>query len=117
MTPTGKTLGEIIRAARSGERPDYDDLRLALCAMDHLMTFDRIALERLHVAEKEGQKPFLTRSAVYQCEERHGRVSRALEKTPLSFLGENNNPDNPEVQAERRQALALVARFMEGVKP
>lgn len=115
--PNPKTLGEIISAARAGERPGYDDLRLALCAMDHLMTFDRTALERLAVAEKEGMRPFLTRSAVYQCEEHHGRVSRALEKTPLAFLGENNNPDNPGVQAERRQALALVARFLEGAKP
>lgn len=115
--PAPVTLGEIIRAVRAGERPGYDDLRLALCAMDHLMTFDRTALERLAVAEKEGQKPFLTRSAVYQFEERHGRVSRALEKTPLAFLGENNNPDNPQVQAQRRRALALVARFMKEVKP
>ncbi|WP_267904086.1 hypothetical protein [Pseudomonas monteilii] len=33
-----RTLGEIIEAARSGERPDYDELRLAVCAMDMLMT-------------------------------------------------------------------------------
>lgn len=26
------TLGEIIEAARSGGRPDYDDLRLAVCS-------------------------------------------------------------------------------------
>lgn len=75
MSTLNKTLGEIIRAARSGERPDYDDLRLALCAMDHLMALDRIALERLHMAEKEGMTPFLARSAVYQCEEHYGRVA------------------------------------------
>lgn len=37
-----RTLGEIIEAAKSGERPDYDELRLAVCAMDALMTFDRV---------------------------------------------------------------------------
>lgn len=73
--PTPKTLGEIIRAAHSGERPGYDDLRLALCALDHLMTFDRMAMER----------PLL---------------AQALKKTPMEFLGDNN-PDNPEVQANR----------------
>ncbi|WP_409317611.1 hypothetical protein [Pseudomonas sp. KCJK9016] len=39
-----RTLGEIIEAAKSGERPDYDDLRLAVCAMDGLTTFDRQAI-------------------------------------------------------------------------
>lgn len=74
MSALNKTLGEIIRASRSGERPDYDDLRLALCALDHLMTFDRMAMERPHLAQ-------------------------ALKKTPMEFLGDNN-PDNPEVQAK-----------------
>ena len=47
-----RTLGEIIEAARSGERPDYDDLRLAVCAMDMLMTFDRQAIWKLAEGEE-----------------------------------------------------------------
>lgn len=39
-----KTLGEIMEAAKSGECPYYDELRLTICAMDILMTFDRRAL-------------------------------------------------------------------------
>ncbi|MGL4349507.1 MAG: hypothetical protein ACRCT2_02810 [Plesiomonas shigelloides] len=107
-----KTLGEIIEAARSGERPDYDDLRYAICAMDHLMVFDRMALDRMAEAEREGKKPFMTRSAVWQQKERFGRVARALDKTPLEFLGDSWNPDNPEVQEQRKMTLRLVDKIM-----
>ncbi|MDH0348116.1 hypothetical protein [Aeromonas dhakensis] len=113
--PEPNNLGEIIEAARNGERPEYDDLRLAVCALSHLMTFDRMALSRLAEAETKGQTPRLTRSANWQLGENHGRVARALSKTPLEFLGDNYNPDNPEVQADRRKALALAERFMKGV--
>lgn len=113
---SGKTLGEIIEAARSGERPDYDDLRLALCALDILGVFDRQALMALAEAENQGHKPFLSRSAVWQNEERFGRMKRALRKTPREFLGENYNPDSPEVQARRRQSMVLVERFMARTK-
>ncbi|EIM1710225.1 hypothetical protein JFQ88_004122 [Aeromonas dhakensis] len=107
-----KTLGEIIEAARSGERPDYDDLRYAICAMDHLMVFDRVALDRMAEAEREGKKPFMTRSAVWQQKERFERVARALDKTPLEFLGDNWNPDNPEVQEQRQRTIKLVGKIM-----
>lgn len=107
-----KTLGEIIEEARSGGRPDYDDLRLAVCALDILAVFDRQALMTLAEAESKGQKPFLTRSAVWQSDERFGRMKRALHKTPRAFLGESYDPDSPEVQARRRQSIALVERLM-----
>lgn len=52
------TLGEIIEAAKSGERPEYDELRLAVCAMDGLMTFDRQAIWKL----AEGRRKARSRS-------------------------------------------------------
>lgn len=112
----GLTLAEIIEAARSGERPGYDDLRYAVCAMDLLMTFDRLALDRLAEAEREGKKAFLTRSAVWQQAERHGRIGRALDKAPLDFLGDNWNPDNPQVRADRKRAAALIERLVENAR-
>lgn len=112
----GLTLAEIIEAARSGERPGYDDLRYAVCALDHLMTFDRLALERLAEAEREGKKAFLTRSAVWQQTERHGRIGRALDKAPLDFLGDSWNPDNPQVKADRKRASALIEKLMENAR-
>lgn len=112
MSALSKKLGEIIEAARSGERPDYDDLRLAVCALDCLMTFDMMALSRLAEAETKGQKPMLTRSASWQFDERCRRMSQAMEKAPREFLGENYDPDNPEVQDARRRAAALVEGLM-----
>lgn len=109
-----KTIGEIIEAARAGERPDYDDLRLAVCAMDALMTFDRLAIWKLAEAEQKGKKPILVWSALYQRDENFGRIKRAMAVTPLQYLGPNYNPDDPEVQARRKQSVRLYESFMPG---
>lgn len=109
-----RTLGEIIEVAKSGERPDYDELRLAVCAIDALMTFDRMAIWKLAEAESEAKKPFLVYSAVWQRDENFGRVKRALEKSPKDFLGPNYDPDSPDVQARRRMSAALVENILAG---
>jgi hypothetical protein len=105
-----KTLGEIIEAARSGERPDYDELRMAVCAMDLLMTFDRQAIWKLAEAEIEKKKPFLVNSAIWQRDENFGRVKRAMGKPPSEYLGASYNPDSPEVQERRRMSISLMDR-------
>ncbi|MFM5094984.1 hypothetical protein ACEUCJ_14950 [Aeromonas rivipollensis] len=99
-----RTLGQIIEACRNGERPDVDELRLAVCAMDALMTFDRRAIWTLAEAEEKrgGRAPLLNRSAVFQRDENFNRVRRALDKSPREYLGPNNNPDDPVVRAERQ---------------
>ncbi|MBD8601477.1 hypothetical protein IFT80_02350 [Pseudomonas sp. CFBP 8771] len=107
-----KTLGEIIEAARSGERPDYDGLRLAVCAMDMLMTFDRQAIWKLAEAESEGKKPFMVWSGLWQRDENFNRVKRAMAKDPRSYLGLSYDPDSPEVQDRRRKSIALMDRAL-----
>jgi len=111
---TAKTLGEIIDAVRDGERPDYEDLRYAVCAMDALMTFDRMALSSLHQAEAEGQRRILTRSAIWQSEENYNRVKRALEKPPKEYVGWSNDPDNPEFLERRRKSIRAMKSLLEG---
>lgn len=106
-----RTLGEIIEAARSGERPDYDDLRLAVCAMDMLMTFDRQAIWKLAEGEQQGKKPILVWSSLWQRDENFTRVKGAMAKDPKSYLGPNYDPDSPAVQERRRMSIAI----MEGV--
>jgi hypothetical protein len=107
-----KTLGEIIDAARSGGRPDYDDLRLAVCAMDMLMTFDRQAIWKLAEAEAEKKKPFLVNSAIWQRDENFGRVKRAMGRAPADYLGASYNPDSPEVQERRRKSIGLMDKMI-----
>lgn len=107
-----KTIGEIIESAKNGERPEYDDLRLAVCALDYLMTFDRNAIWKLAEAEAEGKKPFLVSSALWQRDENFSRIKRAMGKTPKEYLGTTYNPDDPEVQTRRKAAIALWDRAL-----
>ncbi len=104
-----RNLGDIIELVRSGGRPDYDELRYAVCAMEGLATFDRTALMRLAEAEKSGAKLFLTTSPSYQFEESFGRAKRAMAKSPKEWLGWNNDPDNPEFLARREQSIRLFS--------
>lgn len=110
-------LGDIIEAVRNGQRPGYEDLRYAICAMDALMTFDRMALTKLTAAELAaidagGKKPFMVNSAQWQLGERQGRVSRAMQKPPKEYVGWNNDPDNPEFLKRRQQSIKLVERIV-----
>lgn len=107
-----RTLGEIINAARNGERPEYDELRYAVCALDGLSTFDRVAFGRLAEAEQENKRPMLTNSAVWQNEENFRRWKNALGMSPREYLGPRYDPDNPESVKRRKAAIAFTERFM-----
>jgi hypothetical protein len=106
-----KSLNEIINAVRDGERPDYDDLRYAICAMEALTTFDRMAFGKLADAERAGKKPFMNTSAQWQYEEHFGRHKRAGGKPPKEYVGWNNDPDNPEFLARRGFAKKVMAKI------
>ena len=112
-----RTLGEIIEACRNGEKPNVDELRYAVCAMDALMTFDRMAMWKLVDVEKDGKKPVLVYSAVWQRDENFDRVKRALAKDPKSYVGWNNDPDNPEFLARRGKSVKLVESLMKDRQP
>lgn len=107
-----RTLDEIVSAARAGEKPSVDELRYAVCAMDHLLTFDRSAFMRLAQAEREGKKPFLTTSAVWQWEECFRRQKAALAKSPKDWLGPDHDPDSAEVQKRRVIANKIMDKVM-----
>lgn len=111
-----KTLNEIVNAVRDGERPDYEDLRYAICAMEALSTFDRMAFMKLADAEKSGKKPFMTSSAQWQFEESFSRHKRAGEKPPKEWVGWNNDPDNPEFLKRRAMASKIMNTVMEPPK-
>ena len=109
-----RTLGEITEAAKSGERPEYDELRYAVCAMDALMVFDRNAIWKLAEAEKDGKKPMLVWSALWQRDENFGRVKRALAKPPKEYLGDSFDPDKLENQERRKASIALMDKIISG---
>ena len=105
------SLGNIIDKARDGGKPDYDDLRYAVCALDSLMTFDRMALLNLVEAERKNKKKILSYSAEFQWTERFNRLKNAYEKPPKEWLGKNNDPDSPKVQERRRKSIELVNKI------
>jgi len=105
------TLGEIIELTRDGGKPDYDDLKYAVCAMDALMAFDSIALTRLAEAEQNNKKRILTCSAVWQHAEQFRRMKNALSKNPKEYIGWNNDPENPEFLKRRESAKKVFSKL------
>lgn len=106
-----KTLAEIIDAVRDGQRPDYEDLRYAICAMEALATFDSQSLLRLAAGEMDGKKPFLVTSPKWQFQESMDRRRRALMKPPKEWVGWSNDPDNPEFLARRKASQAMFKKL------
>jgi len=102
------TLFQIIDAVKSGGRPEYDDLRYAVCALEGLSTFDHQALMALSEAETENKPRILSRSAAWQWEECFNRSKRAMAVPPKVWLGEDFDPDSPAYQQRRRIALKLL---------
>jgi hypothetical protein len=96
-----RTLGEIIELTRNGERPDYDELRYAICALDALSTFDSHGLQR---------------ASNIEWGESFNRWKQALGKSPKDWIGWNNDPENPEFLARRRLVIKFTKKVMKDMK-
>lgn len=96
-----RTLGEILEAAKSGQRPSPDECYWSLLALEALATFDSAAWVRL--VEGHG-------SAMTAYEEQFALWKRALAADPQVWVGPNNDPANPAVQRRRKMALGLFAK-------
>jgi hypothetical protein len=97
-----KTLFEIINEVKDGGRPEYEDLRYALIALDALAYFDKRALMGI-----QGKGNY----TVDYVAESFARWKVAFDKPPKEYVGKNNDPDNPAVQRRRRVALKLLDKF------
>lgn len=109
---TKLTLSEIIDSIRDGKRPDYEDLRYAICAMDALLTFADMSLKTLwdvELGNKNGR--FFTAEKEY--ENQFYRLKRALAKPPKEYVGWNNDPDNPEFLKRRNISKQIFNRIMD----
>lgn len=108
-----KTLEQIVSEVRDGGRPEYEELRYAICAMEALLTFNRLAFSKLARAEQEGKKPFLTSSAVWQRDENFNRNNRAYSKPPKEYVGWGNDPDNPEFLKRRKTSIKIMDKMID----
>ena len=98
-----KTLSEIIHECKDGKKPDVDDARLAICALDALSTFDGMSIMRMSDGAPRG---------IVEYDEHFRRWKEALAKSPNDWLGPNNNPDNPECQRRRRVSFKLFNKVL-----
>jgi len=90
-----KDLGDIIDACQTDEEVTEEELRYAVCAMNSIITLNKGSLDNLVKGEKEGRKGFIY-SAMFQYEERHKMMHRALNKDPKEWLGWNYDFKNIE---------------------
>lgn len=104
-----RTLEEIVDLARSGDKPEYDELRYAVCAMQSLLIFDSRSLMRL--AERADEGKSIATLAKVEFEEWFRRMKGANTKSPKDWLGPNNDPDNPAFQERRKQSTAIYEAF------
>jgi hypothetical protein len=107
-----RKIFEIIKDCKDGKKPTVDEMRLAICALDALMFFDSKALQSLYKSEVENKRQILIYSGKWQYEEHHQRISKAMQKTPLEFLGEDDNPDRLEVQERRKVSQKIYNNFL-----
>lgn len=105
-----KNLSEIINTCKDGNKPNMDDARFAICALDSLLTFESTHLMRMAQRETDGKKPGLF-TAERNYSEHFNRVKNAMAKPPLEWLGPNNNPDDPAVQQRRKISQRLWDQF------
>jgi len=103
-----KTTGQIIEEVMDGLRPDYDDLRYALIAVNSLRSFDSRAILKLWNREREGKyKPKLF-GLEWEASESHNRAARALNIPPKEWVGAAHDPDTGECQRFRKLAKGLL---------
>lgn len=103
-----RTLLEIITAVRNGEKPDQDELRLALLAMDHAL--DATLGLLLDNAEQEVRGIKQPGPHYRALQEFLRRTTQITSVAPDAWLGWDNHPDNPDFQERRQHALAVAKK-------
>lgn len=107
-----KTLAEVIEAVKANDHVTDDELRMALLCLDSLMILDGQAFMNLYKSEKENKNKNLVYSATWQMNNRFERIKRAMQQIPKTYVGEANQPSNPEYQKRRAFAKKLVDQIL-----
>jgi len=103
----GRSLGDIIEECQSGGRPDYDDMRYAICALQSLATMDFSDQRRI----LEAKRPEI---AALRSEECFQRRKRAYAAPPKKWLGPEYDPDSAEVQRRREISQKVFEKVVDG---
>lgn len=106
-----KTLSEIIEAVKANERPDYEELRYALLAVSFLHFMDHTEVR------KRAARADATTFDKLNFSESFNRSKRAMAADPKTYVGWNNDPENPAYQARVKLANKLVEKAIAGDLP
>ena len=107
----GRTLFDIIEAAKVGEPTTHEECLYALLAYSGLSHFDSSALRQL------ASEPSKFRTPTYQAEESFKRWKMALGKSPKDWLGPSNDPANEECRQRIKMARRLFDKVAGQTKP
>lgn len=104
-----RNLTEIIEAVQSNERPDYEELRYALLALNSIS--NRAMMDRRELLF-ENISPikinFMQNDLFY---------SQAFSSQPKDWLGWSKDPENPDYQRQHKIFLNLWSKVMNGGLP
>lgn len=101
-----RTLGEIVDAVRDGQEATIDEMRYSICALDALLTFDSMALQKI---AGDGKQAHLLASLAWP--ESFRRAKTAYETPPKNWVGWDNDPDNPEFLKRRAMSKRLLDKL------
>lgn len=90
-----KTLFEIITEIKAGQKPNYDELKYSVLALDALLYFDSKQV-RDAAADYMAGKVSKIMTPEFRYNESFRRNKAAFEKNPKEYVGWNNDPENPE---------------------
>lgn len=108
-----RTLGEILDMVQTGQKPEYDELRLTVEVLRNLLMIT--GLGGISLPPKEDASG-IDWTKIHQ--EQNIKIFRAAcLRSPVDYLGWNNNPDNPEYQkrikASKRLAEGILKKMQD----
>lgn len=105
-----RTTSEIIELAQDGEKPEYDELLYALLAVNFLSIMDKNKLYENLLADPPKKLEFRKLFA----QNTYDAWRSLLNQSPKNFLGNENDPQNPEYQENRKLNKEIYSKFMKG---
>lgn len=102
-----RTLFEIIESAKSGQMPTHEECYWAMLALSALHVFDHMDLIRF-AGRGDKINPMFVK---WHAEESVRRYNIALNKSPKDYVGPNDDPSNPDVQARRKIELKIFEKI------
>jgi hypothetical protein len=106
-----KTLSQILDAVKDGLKPEYEDLRFAVLALDALLYFESNTIRSIAEGVRKNKKPFLSSDPIYQEESGFQRRKKAFARPPKEWVGESHNPDSLQYQKFRTGSKNILNKF------